>query len=100
MTIDDAPHISPEEREQITSAYLPHEREARTLGVPMLGEGRVYGLSEELIREKAFKLPEHWPRIVGCDFGFDHPAAAVWLAWDRDADCVYVTDAQKSSGLS
>jgi|TARA_B100000315_G_scaffold184695_1_gene173771 hypothetical protein len=66
----------------------------------MLGEGRVYALAEDIIREKAFKLPEHWPRIVGCDFGFDHPAAAVWLAWDRDADCVYVTDGQKSSGLT
>ena len=100
MTIDDAPHISAEDREQIVSAYLPHERDARTLGLPMLGEGRVFALAEDLIREIAFKLPEHWPRLVGCDFGFDHPAAAVWLAWDRDADRVYVTDAQKSSGLT
>ena len=66
----------------------------------MLGEGRVFALAEGIIRETAFKLPEHWPRLVGCDFGFDHPAAAVWLVWDRDSDTVYVTDAQKSSGLN
>ena len=100
MTIEDAGHISASERDRIIAGYLPHEREARTQGLPMLGEGRVYGVSEELIREKAFELPSHWPRLVGCDFGFDHPAAAVWLAWDRDSDTVYVTDAQKASGLT
>jgi phage terminase large subunit-like protein len=100
MSIEDAGHISATERKRITEGYLPHEREARTQGLPMLGEGRVYGISEEIIREPAFKLPQHWPRLVGCDFGFDHPAAAVWLAWDRDSDTVYVTDAQKASGLT
>ena len=29
------------------------------------------------------------------DFGWDHPTAAVRLAWDRDADIVYVTDAYR-----
>lgn len=29
-------------------------------------------------------------RINGLDFGWDHPTAAVQLAWDRDSDCLYV----------
>ena len=45
-----------------------------------------------MISDNAHPLPAHWPRIIGLDFGYDHPAAAVWLAWDRDSDTVYVTD--------
>jgi hypothetical protein len=26
------------------------------------------------------------------DFGWDHPTAAVWAAWDRDSDIVYIYD--------
>ena len=29
------------------------------------------------------------------DFGWDHPFAAVELAWDRDADVIYVTKAYR-----
>jgi hypothetical protein len=31
-----------------------------------------------------FPLPRYWPRILGIDFGWDHPAATVEVAWDRD----------------
>ncbi len=30
--------------------------------------------------------------MCAIDFGYDHPFAAVWLAWDRDTDTVYVYD--------
>lgn len=92
MTIDDALHYTPEERKTITASYPAHEREARTLGTPALGSGRVFPVTEESIRTEAFPIPGHWPRIVGMDLGWDHPTAAVWLAWDRDTDTLYVTD--------
>src|SRR5690606_5076860 len=40
-------------------------------------------------------LPAHWPRLAALDFGWDHPTAAVLLAWDRDADCVHVAGAYR-----
>jgi hypothetical protein len=40
-------------------------------------------------------IPTHWPRIGGMDFGWDHPFAAVDLAWDRYTDTVYVTKAYR-----
>lgn len=92
MTIDDAGHISPEERARIIEGYPPHEREARVKGVPMLGSGRVFPVAEERIAEEGLELPRHWPRICGIDFGWDHPTAAVWMAWDRDSDIVHVYD--------
>lgn len=98
MTIDDAEHYSPEERKKIVASYPEHEREARARGIPTLGSGRIFPVAEERIKVPAFAIPAHWPRICGLDFGADHPTAAVWLAWDRDADIVYVTDCHRMSG--
>lgn len=90
MTIDDAEHYTPEQREAIIASYPPHEREARIRGIPSMGSGRVFPIEEEAITVAPFPIPGHWPQINGLDFGWDHPFAAINLAWDRDADCVYV----------
>ena len=95
MSIEDATHIPPEERQRIIDGYPLHEREARIKGVPMLGSGRVFPVAEEKIIEESFSPPKHWPRICGIDFGWDHPTAAAWMAWDRDADVVHVYDAYR-----
>lgn len=92
MTINDAEHYTQEQREAIIASYPEHEREARAKGIPILGSGRVFPIVEEAIKVTAFSIPPHWPRIVGLDFGIDHPTAVVWLAWDRDNDVLYVTD--------
>jgi len=92
MTIEDALHYTPEERARIISGYRAHERDARTKGIPMLGEGRVFPFEEELLQESRIQIPAYWPRIAGIDFGYDHPTAVAWLAWDRDVDIVHVYD--------
>jgi phage terminase large subunit-like protein len=97
MTIHDAEHISAEQRQKIIDSYPAHEREARTMGVPILGSGRIFPVSESLIAIDAFPIPDHWPQIGGLDFGWDHPTAAVKIAWDRDANAVYVTHAYRRS---
>ena len=61
-------------------------------GAPVLGSGKVFPVAEEDIVVPPIPIPSHWPRIIGVDFGYDHPAAATWLAWDRDNDTIYVTD--------
>lgn len=92
MGIEDALHIPAERRQQIIDAYPAHEREARIHGIPMLGSGRVFPIEEARVKEECLeKIPPHWPRIGGLDFGWDHPFAAVAIAWDRDADCIHVT---------
>jgi hypothetical protein len=64
----------------------------------MMGEGRVFTVSEDDIRIEPFEIPTHYARICGIDFGIDHPAAAVWVAWDRDADTFYVHDCYRKAG--
>jgi hypothetical protein len=95
MTIDDAEHISPQKRAEIIDSYPPHEREARTKGIPALGSGRVFPVTEDSIVVEAFDIPRHWPAIAGLDFGWDHPTAAIRTVWDRDADVIYLTAAYR-----
>lgn len=95
MTIEDAEHYTPEERKKIIDSYPEHEREARTLGVPILGSGRIFPVAEEPIKVAPFDIPPHWPQLGALDFGYDHPTAAIKLAWDRDNDCIYITNAYR-----
>lgn len=91
MEIEDAEHYTPEARAQIIAGYPEHEREARTKGIPQLGSGKVFPISQSAISVDAFPIPAHWAQICGLDFGWDHPSAGVRLAWDRDSDTIYVT---------
>lgn len=95
MTIDDAEHYTPEQRKAIINSYPAHEREARTKGIPTLGSGRIFAIPDEMIACEPIEIPKHWVQLCGIDFGWDHPSAAVKLAWDRDADIVYVTAAHR-----
>lgn len=98
MTIDDVEHYSDEDRKRIIQSYPPHEREARAKGIPTMGSGRIFPVEEERIKCKAFAIPKHWARIIGVDFGVDHPFAAAELAWDRDTDTLYVIKTFRKRG--
>lgn len=95
MTIADAEHYTPEQRAAIIASYPKHEQGARTKGIPQLGSGRVFPIDEDEIKCAAFPIPSHWVQIGGLDFGWDHPSAGAKLAWDRDADCLYVIAAHR-----
>lgn len=99
MTIDDVEHYSPELKAQIIAQYPEHEREARAMGIPMLGSGRIFPVAEEIIREQPIAvIPEHWKQIIGLDFGgWDHPTAAVRLLIDEATDCIHVAAAYKQN---
>lgn len=93
MTIYDAEHYTDVQRAAIIAGYPAHERDARSLGTPMLGSGRIFPIDEALIKESPPSIPGHWARICGLDFGWDHPTAMVWMAWDRDSDVWHIYDA-------
>lgn len=100
MTIEDAEHYTPEQRAEIIDRYPAHEREARTKGIPSLGSGRIFPVTEEMLTYDPFEFPAHWPRVAGMDFGgVDHPAAAAFLAIDPESDTVYVYDAWRAKAL-
>jgi phage terminase large subunit-like protein len=97
-TWDDAPHLTDKNKRALLQGFPEHERATRTKGLPMMGTGGVYDVPDSMIEIRPFQIPEYWRRICGIDFGIDHPAAAVWLAHDPDADVVYIYDAYKARG--
>lgn len=97
-TWEDVPHLDQGEKQRLKDSYPDHEVQARTAGVPMMGEGRVFTTPEDEIRVSPFELPPWFSRIKGIDFGIDHPAAVSDLAWDRDKDILYVTRTWKKKG--
>lgn len=96
-TWDDAPHLDQQAKAQMLESYMDHERDTRSKGLPMMGQGAVYRIPEESIRCEPFKIPSYFRRIAGIDFGIDHPSAVVWLAHDPDTDIIYVTDIHRRS---
>lgn len=99
-THDDADHIPQEEKERLLKSYSPHEREARTKGIPSIGSGLIYPIHEEQYVVSPFSIPEHWPRCYGLDFGWHHPTAAVFLAHDQDNDVIYAYAEYAASQLT
>ena len=89
---DQCPHLCEEVKTQLLSVYLPHERKMRKNGDPVFGRGMVFPIAEEKILIDPFPIPDHWTRISGLDFGWEHPTAVIWLAWDRDSDTIYIYD--------
>lgn len=97
---DDAPHMTPEKRERMAALYPEHQRDMRTKGIPMLGHGRIYDLSDEFVTCDPVDIPDHWFVINGMDFGWDHPQAHIQLVEDRDNEMIYATHAWKSPKVS
>lgn len=96
-TWDDAPHLTDEKKAQILKAIPIWERDMRSRGIPVFGDGLVFPVSDDEIAIPAFKIPDHFRRIAGLDIGgWNHPTACVWVAYDEDADIVYITDTYKS----
>ena len=86
---NDNPYLSESEKKQLRSGMSPHELEAREMGIPSLGSGMVYPVSESAITCDPFAIPEYWPRVYGLDFGWTAPTAALFGAHDRDNDVIY-----------
>lgn len=88
-TWDDVPHLD-EEWKKSTEASTPmYLREARKLGIPTAGVGKIYPVEESEFVIRPIPLAPHWRRCFGFDAGW-HNTAAVWGAYDKDLDTVYV----------
>ena len=91
------PHLSDKMKRELLAATPSHLRAARSQGIPSLGSGAIFPVDEAMIRVDPKPIPDHWVQLGGLDFGWDHPTAAAALAWDRDADCIYVTKTYRQS---
>lgn len=93
-------HLNAAIRAQLEEVYLPHERDMRIRGLPVLGSGAVFPLAIETILCEPFPIPPSMRRLYGLDFGRggqNHPTAAVWLAFDPELKSCWVYDVYKSA---
>lgn len=88
LGFDDAPHLSKESKAKLLTAFPPHERDARSKGIPQLGSGAIYPVPESDILVDDFPIPDHWPRGYGLDVGWKKTSAG-FHAWDRENDVIY-----------
>lgn len=86
---ESAPHLTEEDKKTMAAEMPPKERDARMKGIPALGAGRVYPISEDDIKVTPFKIPDYYPRAYGLDFGY-HNTAAIWVAQDPSTQIKYV----------
>ena len=96
---DDAPHLTEETKKALLEKFPVYQRDMRSKGIPLMGAGLIYAVSEDDIKCEPFEIPDYWFVINGMDFGWDHPQAHVQLVWDRDADIFYLVNAFKKSKI-
>jgi hypothetical protein len=83
---------------EMLKEYPAYQRDARSRGIPALGSGTIYPIPENELKVTPFELPAHWPRVWGGDTDAGAGwTAAIWLAWDREANVGYLYDAYKRS---
>lgn len=87
---DDVPHLTKEQKDRLWNSIPPYQRDARSRGIPALGSGAIYPVPETDITCDSFDIPKHWPRAYALDVGWNR-TAALWMAWDRGEDIVYLT---------
>lgn len=86
---NDVPHLSEQWKKDAAASYKPHERDARTKGLPCLGAGAIYPYLESDIVVQPFKIPEFWPKGYGMDVGINRTAVC-WVAKDPNSGTFYI----------
>jgi hypothetical protein len=85
---EDVPHIDESAKKAMVASYSPHEREARTKGVPSPGAGIIYPVPEEDIVCDPFEFPPWYKHFYALDVGWRR-TAALWGAVDPETDILY-----------
>jgi len=91
---DDVPHIGEEEKARLQASVPAYQLKARRSGYPVLGSGVIWPFDEDDISIDPFEIPPHYARGYGFDVGWNY-TAAVWGAWNRDTDVIYLTEEYK-----
>ena len=86
---NDVPHLDEKAKAELRESTPPHLRDAREFGKPSLGSGAIYPIPESEIVCDPFQVPGHWPMVYALDVGWKR-TAAIWGAWDRESDIVYL----------
>lgn len=96
---DGRTHFPPGHLELLFEAFLPHEREMRSKGIPVLGAGMVLPVAQSQFVIDPVFIPPHARHVGGIDFGsggVNHPTGAAWWAFEFDSKTAYLYKDYKS----
>jgi phage terminase large subunit-like protein len=94
VTWDDVPHLTQQDKDRLYAGLPPHQRDARSRGVPQLGAGAIYPVPESGFSVPPFEIPKHWRRVYALDVGWNF-TAVVWYAIDPDTGVRYIYSTHK-----
>lgn len=86
---EDAPHLSEDQKRKMLASTPPYLRDARSRGIPSLGEGAIYDIPLDEVTCPPFAIPPDWRRGYGLDVGWNW-TAAVWLAENPNDGSMYL----------
>ncbi|ELI5583694.1 terminase large subunit [Escherichia coli] len=89
----DCPMFSPEQVKEMIDALPPWEREMRSKGIPFVGAGAVFEVSDDVIKVDDLDIVPlpHWRCIAGIDFGHvEDPTVIVIALYDPDNEKYYI----------
>lgn len=86
---DDVPHLSKKDKDELLALIPPYQRDARSKGIPQLGSGAIYPISQDDVFIDDFSIPEHWFKFYAMDVGWNR-TAVLWFAVNPDTDEVFV----------
>lgn len=89
---DDVPHLSEEDKRQMSVGLLPHEIEARRFGLPTMATGLIYPFLAKDILVKPFELEWHHKGIIGLDVAPVGITAGALLRYDQASRTTYLVD--------
>jgi hypothetical protein len=87
---NDVPHLDKDDMKVLLDSTPLYLQKARSEGIPSMGAGAIYPYERRDVEYTPdFEIPPHWPRGYALDVGWNR-TAALWGAWDRDSDIVYI----------
>jgi phage terminase large subunit-like protein len=92
---DHAPWLTEDAKREILAATPEHLRDAKSKGIPSVGEGNVYQLNWSEVSCASFEIPDYWKKWYALDVGWRY-TGAVWFAKDPNTDITYVYDVYKA----
>ena len=85
----DVPHLDAKTQRELLASTPPYLRDARSKGLPSLGSGAIYPVSEDEILVDNFEIPDHYLRAFALDVGWNR-TACIWGAKDPNTDIIYL----------
>lgn len=95
-TWDDCGHLSQEEKDIMFAALPPHQRDARSKGIPSLGSGAIYPVPESQIVVEPFEIPYWWEKLTSLDVGWNCTAALFGARNPETGECFIYNEYKKA----